>query len=385
MPTRDRSGVRILVDGAIVKPQLGGIASYVVGMVSGLAVQDGVSVCIATSVPELFDFPGVDVIELPATVRVPAARVAWRECSLRRLAKTSGADVLFTPTIELPLLRRPPLPVIAVVHDIGPIVAPAIYGGQRRQLRYVIAVRLACRRAGHVVCVSAATLEALRARLAPISAPCSVVGEAGQLMPVLARNARLPPFVLSVGAALPHKNLETLVAAMNADALLDVGLELAGPLDERERTQFDAWRARVRRPERIVHHGFVEPLRLAELYASASLVAIPSRYEGFGLPMLEAMRAGVPVVASALPALRELGAGGAEYVSDPLSVTEWSVMLHEIIASRSRTAEMAREGARRAARFAWPDIAAQTAAIAADLARGTGGREQRTALGSDGS
>jgi glycosyltransferase involved in cell wall biosynthesis len=361
--------VRILIDGAIIKPELGGIATYTAGVASGLALQDGVEVCVATSVPELFDFDGIQILELPPSVRDVAARVAWRERSLHALARATCADVLFAPTIELPLARRPPRPTIAVVHDIGPIVAPELYGGRRRGLRYALAAQLACRRAAHIICVSTATLDMLRRQIRTIRAPCSVVGEAGRNLPVLPRQPRTRPFVLSVGAALPHKNLETLITAMNSDALLDVGLELAGPLSESEGTQVDSWRLSVRAPERIVHHGFVGPQALAQLYASAAIVAVPSRSEGFGLPLLEGMRAGAPVIASALPALRELGEQAALYVTDPLDAHEWATALSGLLEDERRASELSSAGRERAARFTWPEIGSRIAHIATALAR----------------
>ena len=374
MPDTDRSRLRILVDAAIVKPHLGGIASYAIGVVSGLAALGEIDICVATSVPELFDFPTVELIELPAAVRSAGARAVWRERRLRSLAVSTGADVLFAPNLELAFIRRPQLPAIAVVHDIGPIVAPSLYGGRRRQLQYLLAARLASRRAAHILCVSAATLDALRARLGPIAAPCSVAGEAGRILPVLERNVQTSRYVLSVGAMLAHKNIATLVAAMDSDALANVHLELAGPLDTRERALLDLWRSRLRRPERVVHHGFVEPERLAELYAGSALVALPSLYEGFGLSMLEAMRAGAPVVASELPALRELGGSAGTYIADPLSVSEWVETLTAVLADGERMAQMARGGRERAARFAWPEIGAQIASIARALAQQTGKR-----------
>jgi glycosyltransferase involved in cell wall biosynthesis len=362
------SRIRILVDAAIVKPQLGGIATYAAGVVSGLAEQDGVSVSVATSVPELFDFPGVDLIELPVRVRGFAARALWRERALARVAAASGADVLFTPTIELPLLRRPPLPAIAVVLDIGPIVAPALHGGALRRLRYLVAARVALPRASHIICISETTRASLERSLGALPVPISVIGAAPRMIPVLARAPREPPYILSVGAALPHKNLETLIAAMDEEPLLELSLVLAGPLDEHERARIEAACARVRRPERIVHRGFVSAQELAELYAGAALVALPTLSEGFGLPLVEAMRAGVPVLASAIPVLREVGGDGAVYVEDPLRPREWAGAVASLLADPDRLARLASAGSELAARFSWPAIGAQIAAIAREIA-----------------
>jgi len=359
--------MRVFVDAAIVKPELGGIATYVAGVVRGLAEQPDVSVSVATSAPDRLAGVGdVEVVPLAESVRAFGRRVAWRERALPGLLQRHRADVLLAPTIELPA-RSLRVPSVMVVHDLGPLQAPGLYGWGR-WLRYAAGVGPACRRADHVVCVSNATLLQLRATVGKLVTPCSVVGEAGRTLPAVARAASTPPYVLAVGAMLDHKNVETLVRAFAQPLLADMQLHLAGPIDAAERGRLDSWRAAIERPERVVHHGFVDLPALASLYAGASVVALPSLFEGFGLPMLEAMRAGAPVVASSIAALREVGGPAAVYVDELLDPSAWANALGSVLFDPEQTATMEHASRARAEGFSWEAIGARLAQLMRGLA-----------------
>ena len=125
--------------------------------------------------------------------------------------------MLLAPTVELPL-RKLPVPAIMVVQDVGAIQMPALYG-RLRWLRFALGIPLACRRADHVVCTSQATLAALRGSVRAFDTPCSVIGAAGRALPQRPRAPRARPFILSVGSMLAHKNVRTLVAAMDDPAV----------------------------------------------------------------------------------------------------------------------------------------------------------------------
>jgi glycosyltransferase involved in cell wall biosynthesis len=105
---------------------------------------------------------------------------------------------------------------------------------------------------------------------------------------------------------------------------------------------------------------------LQALYAGATIFAFPSFHEGFGLPVLEAMAAGAPVVASDIPAIREV-AGGAAVLVPPGDVNEWVEALEALLDSPSRQTELAGAGRERAAMFPWTSTAAATLAIYEEL------------------
>jgi glycosyltransferase involved in cell wall biosynthesis len=360
--------LRVLIDGSILKPQLAGIATYILELTDALARREDIEVALATSIAgELALPPSVTVIELPRSVRGFAARTVWRERELAGLLTSSRADVLIAPTVELPF-RRLAVPTIMVVHDIVPVLAPQLYG-RLRWLRFRAGIPIALRRADHVVCVSHATLRALIATFPNFAATCSVVGEAPRTLPHCERAPRTPPYVLHVGALLAHKNVGTLIRAMNEPSLEHVELLLSGPLTERERAQLHAWRSGVVRPERIKHLGFVDRDTLADLYAGAAVVAAPSLSEGFGLPVLEAMSCGAPVVASSIAAHREVGGDAVLYVEQFRNPAAWAAALARVVNDQASVQPLSRAACERADSFSWDGVATQFATLARSLAR----------------
>lgn len=358
--------MRIFVDAAILKPGLGGIATYVAGVVDGLAAHPDVEVYVATSCPDrLGMLDGVEVIELPRAVRSFARRIPWRERKLASLIESCNADVLLSPTIELPA-RSVGVPSIMVVHDLGPLQAPGLYGW-KLWLRYAVGVGLACRRADHVVCVSNSTLLQLRAAVGRIATPCSVIGEAGRELPAAPRAPRHPPYVLTVGAMLEHKNVETLVRSLAHPDLQGVELRVAGPMDMEERRRFEQWRSELDSPGRVMHLGFVDLPTLAHLYAKAAVVALPSLWEGFGLSLLEAMRAGSPVLASSIPAHREVGGDAALYVDEPLSAEAWARALSLIISNSQLALELEQASRAHVQGVSWDAISVRFVELSSEL------------------
>jgi glycosyltransferase involved in cell wall biosynthesis len=258
------------------------------------------------------DFPG------RGSVRQKAAALqqdlAWYGDGLARAARRAGADVLHCPTFRAPL-RNARLPVVATVHDLAVLREPAWFPAWSRGYGRWSMPR-AIRRADRVVCVSQATARDVAGLLGVAETRLRVVpngidalfSQAAQGRPVAG------PYILFVGTPEPRKNLERLSTAVST--LLTQGraerLVLAGA---------DGW-GDVLLPDedRIVRLGRVADATLRDLYAHAGCVAYPSLWEGFGLVAGEALAAGCPVVASDIPALREVAGADAQYC-DPLVVS----------------------------------------------------------------
>lgn len=353
--------MRVLVDASILKPGLAGIRTYVLGVVGALARRRDVHLHVATSVPELFDeMPAVDVVRIPSRTRSFAWRAAWREAVLDRLAARTSVDLVFLPFPEMPA-RCPGVPTVLVVYDVGPLVAPALFTRPKRA-RFSLDLGRACRTATKVVCTSNATLLGLHAATGLDPDKCEVIGAAPT------RHASEPaataeafgPYVLYVGTLLRHKNVPTLVRGFSGDGgCLPGQLLLVGPASRRERSALGDLVADLGVMDRVRHMGWVPPEELATLYGGALAVAIPSLHEGYGLPALEAMAAGAPVVASDIPALREVAGDAAVYITQPVKPTGWRDALERLCADPSWRAALATRGRDRAGAYSWEKVASQ--------------------------
>jgi glycosyltransferase involved in cell wall biosynthesis len=258
----------------------------------------------------------------------------WTQVALPRRARAVGADVLHHP---LPALaRHAPCPQVVTVHDLAFERLPDHFApGFRRWAS--ITHRRAARGAAAVVCVSQTTRRDAMARWG-VDGERIIVAAHGPGQQPAASSARAEHF-LYVGDDEPRKNLALLLDAhaRYRDAAGPQALELV--LAGRARSD----RAGVRsepRPD------------LAALLGAAAALVHPALHEGFGLPALEAMRAGVPVIAGRSPGLVETCATAARYV-DPYDAAELAIALGELASDGALRDDLTRRGRERAAAFSW--------------------------------
>jgi glycosyltransferase involved in cell wall biosynthesis len=274
-----------------------------------------------------------------------ARDVAWYPFGLPRRAAHERIDVLHCPTYRGPV--RCAVPIVVTVHDLAVFRHPETFNRwSRTYSRAVVPRVLAAARI--VIAVSEFTRHELREILGVPDEKLRVVPNA--VGPGFEPGGAVSDgdYVLAVGTLEPRKNLLRLVeATRRAGVELRVvgapgwgGVELSGENGVR-------WL------------GEVPDARLAELYRGAACVAYPSLYEGFGMPVLEAMACGVPVVTSAGGATEEV-AGGAAVLVDPLDPASIAAGLEEASARRD---ELTRLGLERARAFSWAETAAATAEV----------------------
>jgi GT2 family glycosyltransferase/glycosyltransferase involved in cell wall biosynthesis len=363
--------LRVLVDAGNLKPGQGGIRTYTMGLIRALAHEPRLELVVAASVPEVAQLGPLELVPLSQSTQSVAGRALWRERRLASLAKRARADIVVAPVPELPF-RRLSVPTVVVVHDVGPFVAPAFYTRSKR-LRYEATLRHACSRATAIVCVSQATMIALRGATGIDAARCVVIGEGPQLLGEVDGPAspQEDPYLLYVGSLDPRKNVTTLLAAvLDAEPALPARLVITGPSEpgEIERLRLDTRRGHAR----VEHRGFVDSAELARLYRSAVGVVLPSLHEGFGLPVLEAFNAGVPVVASDIPSVREIAGDGALYVTSPLDPACWRKALRELCGDTALRDRLRADGRAVAKTYTWESVASRFAQLLA--ATSTGGR-----------
>ncbi len=284
---------------------------------------------------------------------VAAAAVADRACDVV-LSTNSYLTAWF--------LRAPSVPL---VHDLvawRPELEP-----QRRAARIErLTLPLAVRRAHALLCNSHATARDLvarfpaaapRTRVAPLAADPRFAPDGPDPAAVLARHGIDAPYVLGVGTLEPRKNLARLVEAFTTlPEATRAGrvLVLVGPL---------GWQtgpilaAIERHPGLVRAVGHVPEAELAPLYRAADLFAYPSLYEGFGLPVLEAMACGTPVLTSPGSALSEV-AGEAALYAEPRDVAAIRAGLARALGDPALRARLGAAGAERARSFSWARFAA---------------------------
>ena len=357
--------IRVLVDAGNCKPTQGGIRTYTVSLARSLARHPALFVSIASSMPDAFDRGAVRV--LPRYTRNFILRAAWREANLKRIAADSDFDVVLATAPEAPV-RSVGRPFVMVVHDVGPLVSPGDYGRLRRA-RFRLDFPRAVRCADVVVCVSETTRDALVECCGIRSGKCVVIGEATERLgyPALG-DSRDGDYVLYVGSLMSHKNIDALIGAwaMNG-ATRDLELRLVGPASGEELRGLRRSAAQVGAADRICHLGFVSEERLAQLYGSARMVALPSSHEGYGLTVLEAMASGTPVVGSAIAAIREVGGDAVFLVDDYRNPRAWNEAITRLATDDQLSATLSRRGLERVRASSWESVADRFAELFTEI------------------
>lgn len=276
---------------------------------------------------------------------------------------------------------RLPCAGLFTFHDaIGRVYPSALPWGASRLL-YRVTTWLAVRAATRIIVPSQATrTDLLRLYGAPVSRvvvvpyaadprfapqPRERVAAAGERYGLPAR------YVLYVGINKPHKNLAGLVEAWgraDAGARAGCALVIAGPEDPR----YPEARLKAESPglkDSVRFLGDVPEADLPALYSGATLFAFPSLYEGFGLPVLEAMACGVPVLSSSASSLPEV-AGDAAVLLPPADVPAWAEAIQSLLNDRARLDAMRQASLAQAARFSWERAATQTMQVYRDATGG---------------
>jgi glycosyltransferase involved in cell wall biosynthesis len=171
-----------------------------------------------------------------------------------------------------------------------------------------------------------------------------------------------PGYFLFLGNPKPHKNLERVGRAFARLPPDGRRLVVAGAADTADEAAIHLWARELTLGERLVVLGRIAQDRLPALVQGALALVFPSLYEGFGLPLVEAMAAGTPVIASTTPALVEIAGGAAELV-DPLDVGAIAGAMALLAADPGRCSALVRAGLERADAFRWESTAARTLAV----------------------
>jgi len=313
--------------------------------------------------------PGYSIAEL--------TRFAWR---LQR----DRLDLFHATHYVIPPLAR--ARAVVTIHDIIHVLYPQFLPNRAALYYARVMIRRALRRADRIITVSHNSKRDLvdYFGIAPSRIEVVYNGVAGRFRADLPRAERervaakygLPrPYLLFLGGEKPHKNVRNVLRAF-AEArrtrALPHALVLAGPMPP-NRSRVEALIAALDLGPRVFRTGVVPEEDLPGLYAGADAFLYPTLYEGFGLPVAEAMACGVPVLTSSTSALQEI-AGGYAYLVDPMDVDAIARGIVDLATDPARRAEFAELGKRRAADFSWDRAAGETLRVYAEALRGAGAR-----------
>jgi len=360
--------IRVVVDGRELtgNGRFGGLGSFTRSLLASLAADSTLRVRALTTdtgtVPA-----GVEPVRILRRFDERRRSVYEHEALVSLDVARTGGDVVFSPVIHgVPWTRKP---YVQTLHDVIPLVLPNadlayLRKWWRRWAR-------AYRRADAVVAVSRHSAdEGIRVLgLAPDRVHVAYNGVSPKFTPRPSGEPDEPPYLLVVSDYQPRKGLRDTVAV--AGALADLGyphtLKIAGRVQPQFENEVDEIVATAPRPDRVERLGFVDDL--VELYRGASLFVWCSRYEGFGLPVAEAMACGVPVVSYANSSLPEIVGDGGILVPDG-DVEAMVGAARSLLDDRARWEELREAGIERAGEFTWD----KSASVYEEIFRGLAAR-----------
>ena len=299
----------------------------------------------------------------------PHLRVEWYEHILRigLDAQRTHADVFHSPGVHPPLWYRGPW--VQTLHDVTPLEFPSDGWGVE-PFRWRIRGAL-MRRAAAVICISQHTADMGIRHLGLAPERLHVVYHG--VAPVFRESAEPfstdRPYLLLVSGFGPHKGFAGAFAV--ADRLADAGwpheLRVVGGFDGEQAARVDRLRRAATHADRIVLEGQIGDADLARRYRGASALLVTTRHEGFGLPTIEAMAAGAPVVAFDNSALGEIVGDGGLLVPDG-DVARFAHEVETLLRDDAARVDMIRRGQRRSETFTWDRSAHEHAEIYALVA-----------------
>jgi glycosyltransferase involved in cell wall biosynthesis len=331
-----------------------GVERYVRGLTGALAAAppDGAEFVLLSDLPAPPAWARVDVPGMG-----PLRRVLFERGRLAAIARRERLDVLFCPKSAVPAGLD--CPAVVTIHDLVFLRHPAEYGVLWRAY-WSRAVRAAAARAAVVVCHSEATRRDVESYLPPAQGKVRVIapGLTSGCFEVPVEDAeprrrRLGvegPYFLAVGNLARRKNLMLLMEAFEAvDA---ARLVLVGPRADGAEEILRRAAALSSRSKPVLHLDYVSDRDLAALYQGAVALVYPSLWEGFGFPLLEALAAGCPAIASTGGSLPEI-AGDAALLVAPDDRAGFSAAMARLAGNPGLRRELAARGRARAASFTW--------------------------------
>ncbi|CCW35491.1 glycosyltransferase family 4 protein [Chthonomonas calidirosea] len=364
-----RIGINLLY---LLPNHVGGTQTYAEGLIQGLAsIDKDNEYCLFVNLEaenlQLTDAPNVRKVVCPVRASSRRARYLYEQLQLPQRIKREGIELLHSCGYVGPLW--PACPHIVTVHDLNYIAFGNQMEASRRLMLAFLVPRIA-RRAARVIAVSEFTRQELIVHIGLKKEQICVIHEAPKARPPCPKQKLQEvrqqfgldgPYLLAFSSLSPHKNIPFLlegfskIASIYSYPLVLVGHTPPGSEVEQKIEQLGLG-------DRVIRTGYVADDVVSALLDGATLFVFPSKYEGFGLPILEAQQAGVPVVCSQVASLPEVAGEGALYF-DPHSQTSLLSALRTALDDDSIRKALRQKGYANVARFSWKKAAEETLAL----------------------
>jgi glycosyltransferase involved in cell wall biosynthesis len=378
--------MRIGLSTSVIQRGKSGVGQHVLALVRALlagASQHEFTLFVLEEDRPLFEFAGntMRIVPVSESNRPPLKNILWHQVELPRLARSLGLDVLHVPSYRRMLWRRP-CALVATIHDLAPFRLPGKYDRWRMFYGRSV-VRHLAHRQDHIVAVSRETARDIERYFRVPSSRVTVIhngldhvrfspaDHSGAAAFVARRHGVRQPFFLYV-ARLEHpaKNHARLIAAFNRFKtecpspwqLVLCGSDWDGAKVIHDLVRHSPFAADIHVP------GFVADADLPTWYRAATVTVYPSLFEGFGLPPLEAMACGCPVLASSIGAVGEVCADAA-LTANPHEIDDLTRQLRRIAGDEPLRQQLRTAGLARARQFNWNRTASATLEVYAATAR----------------
>ena len=346
----------LLINLAVLFDKPTGIATYAQNIINSL---DALSPTLLTAK----DFPDFKHYSIPDDM-TPAQgskghfkRLLWTQFQLPQIYQQLEADLIYSPIPEAPLYTK--ARSVVMCHDLIPLRFPRFTSGLTNYFRYVVPQVL--RQAEHIICNSQATATDI----------VNYYGISAQkITPILLGydrtnfyprqiNSTSAPYFLYLGRCDPYKNLVKLITAFAALPITDYHLAISGSSDPRRTPQLQKLAAELGIAERVRWLDYLSYEELPVVISNAVALVFPTLWEGFGLPALEAMACGTPVITSDLASLPEV-TGSAAVLIDPYNTEEITFAMLAVAQDSELRSRLKQLGLEQARHFNWEKTGRET-------------------------
>jgi glycosyltransferase involved in cell wall biosynthesis len=353
----------ILINLSFLLTQPTGISTYAINLIPHLQALEP-TLLTAKSLPNFNCYSIPDNLTPAQGSKGHWRRLLWTQTQLPKIYRQLNASLLFSPVTEAPLYNR--CRYVVMCHDLIPVRFPQSRSALTYYFRYI--VPLVLQQAEHIICNSEATAKDITKfyKINPQKITSILLAYDDQhFRPYKRESDKNCPYFLYIGRHDFYKNLPRLIAAFAAiPNNQDYQLWLAGSPDERYTPKLKEQAAELGIQDRVVFLDYVSYEELPIIISGAIALVFPTLWEGFGLPVLEAMGCGTPVITSNLASLPEI-MGDAAILVNPYQMEEITEAMQAIANNSQLRAKLSIDSLQRANQFSWAKTGEKTKEVLA--------------------